>query len=198
MKRRLVFWGVGVLVLCVAVGTIAFFQVGYFLEAPSQQPEKADLIVPLGGGSSNRVHKAAELYEQGLAPNVLLTGAGGNDANTRPHSSDWRIRFLLEHGVPDNMLVVDVISTNSWEEAVNTLRLMRERNWQRVLVVSDPPHMRRLAWAWGKVFEGSGKEYRLIAAPLESWNPGRWWQNISSARYVVLETNKLAYYHVAH
>ena len=198
MTRRLVFWGVGILVLCVAAGTIAFFQVGYFLEAPSQQPEKADLIVPLGGGSSNRVYKAAELYEQGFAPNVLLIGAGGHDANTRPPSSDWRIRFLLEHGVPDNMVVFDAISTDSWEEAVNTLRLMRERHWRRVLVVSDPPHLRRLAWAWGKVFEGTGKEYRLIAAPLEGWDPGRWWQNDSSARFVVMEVNKLAYYHVAH
>ena len=129
---------------------------------------------------------------------ALLIGAGGNDATTRLHSSDWRIRFLLEHGVPTNMLAVDAISTNSWEEAVNTLRLMRERDWLRVLVVSDPPHLRRLAWAWGKVFEGSGKEYRLIAAPLEGWDPGRWWQNDSSARYVVTEVNKLAYYRVAH
>ena len=198
MKRRLVFWGVGVLSFCIAAGTIVFFQVGYFLEGPSQQTEKADLIVPLGGGNSNRTHKAAELYEQGFAPNVLLTDAGGNDANTRPHSSDWRIRFLLEHGVPKNMLVFDAIYTNSWEEAVNKLRLMRERNWRRVLVVSDPPHLRRLAWAWGKVFEGSGKEYRLIAAPLEGWDPGRWWQNDSSARFVVMEVTKLAYYHVAH
>jgi uncharacterized SAM-binding protein YcdF (DUF218 family) len=198
VKRRLVFCGVGVLVLGVAAGTIAFFQVGYFLQVPSQQPEKADLIVPLGGGSRNRVHQAAELYERGFAPNVLLIGAGDIDANTLPHSPDWRIRFLLEHGVPDNMLVFDAISTNSWEEAVNTLSLMRKRNWRRVLVVSDPPHLRRLAWAWGKVFEGSGKEYRLIAAPLEGWDPGRWWQNDSSARYVVTEVNKLAYYHVAH
>jgi uncharacterized SAM-binding protein YcdF (DUF218 family) len=198
MKRRPVFWGVGVLVLCVAAGIVAFFQVGYFLEAPAQEPEKADLIVPLGGGGSSRVHKAAELYEQGLAPNMLLTDIRGGDANSRPHSSDWRIRFLLEHGVPDNMLVFDALSTTSWEEAVNTLRLMRERNWRRVLVVSDPPHLRRLAWTWGKVFEGSGKEYRLIAAPLEGWDPGRWWQNESSSRFVMLEVTKLAYYQVAH
>ena len=148
---------------------------------------------------NNRVHKAAELYEQGFAPNVLLIGAGGHDAKTsHPHPSDWRIRFLLEHGLPDNMLVFDVISTNSWEEAVNTLRLMRERNWRRVLVVSDPPHLRRLAWAWGKVFDGSGKDYRLIAAPLEGWDPDQWWKNDSSARFVVTEVNKIAYYHVVH
>ena len=150
MKRRPVFWGVGVLVLSVVAGLVAFFQVGYFLEAPAQQPEKADLIVPLGGGGSSRVNKAVELYKQGFAPNVLLTDIRGGEANTRPHSSDWRIRFLLEHGVPDNMLVFNTFSTNSWEEAVNTLRLMREKNWRRVLVVSDPPHLRRLAWTWGK------------------------------------------------
>jgi hypothetical protein len=50
VKRRSVLWGVGAFVLCVGAGIIAFFQVGYFLEAPAQQPEKADLIVPLGGG----------------------------------------------------------------------------------------------------------------------------------------------------
>jgi uncharacterized SAM-binding protein YcdF (DUF218 family) len=188
----------GVLVLCVAAGIFAFFQVGYFLEAPAQKSEKADLIVPLGGGGSSRVHEAAELYAQGFAPNVLLTDIRSGDANRSSQSSDWRIQFLLEHGVPDIMLVFDALSTNSWEEAVNTLRLMRVRNWQLVLVVSDPPHLRRLDWAWGKVFEGSGKEYRLIAAPLEGWDPERWWQNDSSASFVVTEVTKLAQYHVAH
>jgi uncharacterized SAM-binding protein YcdF (DUF218 family) len=185
-------------VLCVTAGIGTFFQVGYLLESPAQQPEKADIIVPLGGGSSSRVHKAAELYEQGFAPNVLLTDIRGGDANGSSHSSDWRIRFLLEHGVQDNMLTFDALSTNSWEEAVNTLHLMRERNWMRVLVVSDPPHLRRLDWAWDKVFEGSGKEYRLIASSLEDWDPGRWWQDENSARFVVMEVTKLAYYQVAH
>jgi uncharacterized SAM-binding protein YcdF (DUF218 family) len=198
VTRRSVLWGVGAFVLCVAAGIIAFSQVGYFLEAPAQQPEKADLIVPLGGGGSSRVHKAAELYAQGFAPNVLLTDLRGGNANANSHSSDSRIQFLLEHGVPDNKLVFDANSTTSWEEAVNTLRLMREKNWRRVLVVSDPPHLRRLDWAWGKVFEGSGKEYRLIAAPLEGWDAGRWWQNDASARFVVTEVTKLTYYQVAH
>ena len=197
-NRRPAFWAVGVLVLCIAFGLGAFFQVGYFLEAPSQQPEKADLIVSLGGGSASRIEKAVELYAQGFAPNVLITGVGVGDAQSSSPPLDWRIRFLAEHGVPEHMLILDEHSTNSWEEAVNTLRLMREKNWQRALVVSDPPHLRRVDWAWGKVFQGSGKEYQLVAAPLEGWDPGRWWQNDSSARYVVTEVTKLAYYQLAH
>jgi len=198
VKRRSVFWVVSVLALCIAVGTIAFFRVGYFLEAPSQQPGKADLIVALGGDNGSRVLKTAELFKEGFSSNVLLTGMEGSHAETLSYYLNWRTRILVDRGVPENVLIFDERSTNSWEEAVNTLRLMREKNWQRVLVVSDPPHLRRLDWAWGKVFEGSGKEYRLIAAPLEDWDPGRWWQNENSARFVVMEVTKLAYYQVAH
>jgi len=198
VKRRPVYWGVGVLVLLVAACIVAVFQAGYFLETPSQQPEKADLIVALGGDNGSRIRKAAELFNQGLAPYVLLTGMEGAPAKTRSYYLDWRTRFLVERGIPDNTLMFDALSTNSWEEAVNTLRLMQARGWHRVLVVSDPPHLRRLAWVWGKVYEGSGKEYRLIAAPLEGWNPGRWWENDNSAQYVLKEVIKLAYYKVAH
>ena len=177
---------------------LAFIQAGLFLDGFSQQPEKADLIVALGGDNGSRIHMAAELFNQGLAPSVLLTGLEGSPADTRSYYLNWRARFLVERGVPDNMLMFDAQSANSWEEAVNTLRLMQVQDWQRVLVVSDPPHLRRLAWVWGKVFEDSGKEYRLIAAPLEGWTPGRWWENDKSAQYVLMEVIKLAYYKVAH
>ncbi len=199
MNRRPVFWEVGALVLCIAAGVVVFSQVGSFLEAPAQSPEHADLIVALGGGSGTaRVEKSFELYAQGFAPTILLTGVEGGPANAHSPSGDWRIRYLAEHGVPEHMLVLDAHATNSWEEAVNTFRLMREQQWQRVLVVSDPPHLRRVDWAWGKVFKGSGKDYRLITAPLDDWDPGRWWQNDKSARFVVTEVTKLAYYYVAH
>jgi hypothetical protein len=51
---------------------------------------------------------------------------------------------------------------------------------------------------WNKAFEGSGKEYRLIAARMEGWNANRWWQEEKSAQYVLTEVIKLAYYQFAH
>lgn len=175
-----------------------FFLAGYFLSISSQQAVQADLIVVLGGDNGSRVIKAADLFKEGLAPHVLLTGMEDGQPATRAHYLNWRTRFLIDRGVSEDTLMFDAISTNSWEEAVNTLGLMRERHWQRVLVVSDPPHLRRLAWVWGKVFEGSGKEYRLIAAPMEGWDAGNWWQNEKSAHYVVTELIKLVYYTIAH
>jgi len=167
-------------------------QAGFFLDRPAQAPESADLIAPLGGDGGDRARLAAELYRRGFAPKVLLAGREGGQA------ADWRAGFLLGQGVPLQDLLFDGRSANSWEEAVNTLRLMRERNMRRVLVVSQPPHLRRLDWAWGKVFAGSGKEYRLIASPMAEWDAAHWWRNAASAQYVAKEYLKLGYYWMAH
>jgi uncharacterized SAM-binding protein YcdF (DUF218 family) len=198
MKRRLVCWGLGALVLFALASSFAFFQAGNFLDAPSQQPEKADLIIVLGGDNGGRSHKAAELYHQGFAPRVLLTGIEGGHVKTRSHHLNWRASFLVEQGVPENVLMFDALSASSWDEAVNTLHRMQSRNLKRVLVVSDPPHLRRLDWVWRKVFAGSGKEYRLVASSMEGWDATRWWRNEVSAQFVIMEYMKLAYYWKVH
>jgi hypothetical protein len=63
-----------------------------------------------------------------------------------------------------------------------------------VLVVSDPPHMRRLSWVWGRVFAGSGKTYTLVASNMENWDAGHWWRTSLNAQFVFAEYIKLGYY----
>jgi uncharacterized SAM-binding protein YcdF (DUF218 family) len=197
MKRHLV-WGSVALVLFTAVIVFAFLQAGRLLGLPAQEPEKADLIVALGGDNGGRVHKVAILFKEGFAPLVLLTGMEGGYAKTRNDYLNWRARFLEEHGIPKSDLIFDDVSGSSWEEAINTLHLMRIRDFHRVLVVSDPPHLRRLDWVWRKVFAGSGKEYRLISSDMEGWDAAHWWRNENAAQFVVMEYVKLGYYLVVH
>ena len=91
-------------------------------------------------------------------------------------------------------VLVDTASTSSWEEAVNTLQLMRERNWTRVVVISDPYHMRRLDWIWSRVFRGSGRDYSLVASAPPYWQPDRWWMSERAGASVIMEYIKLVYY----
>jgi uncharacterized SAM-binding protein YcdF (DUF218 family) len=195
---RCIRWLLGGLLLFAAACIFAFFRAGHFLDAPAQQPEKADLIVALGGDNGGRSHKAAELYQQGFAPKVLLTGMEGGYAKTRSNYLNWRAYFLIEQGVPENKLMFDDVSASSWDEAINTLRLMQAKDFHRVLVVSDPPHLRRLDWVWSKVFADSGKEYRLVPSDMEGWDAAHWWRNEASAQFVVMEYVKLGYYWVVH
>lgn len=168
---------------------------GHFLVAPAQSPVKADLIVTLGGGTGGRDDRVLELYAKGIASKVLLTGQEGAYRKTRTTYLNWRAQYLVDQGVPRSALLFDLQSASSWDEAGNTLRLMQLANLGRVVVVSDPPHMRRLAWVWGKVFAGSAKEYTLVASDMDGWDAEHWWRTSGNAQFVFAEYIKLAYYY---
>ncbi len=176
-----------VLILLLLAGAVVYTEAGRFVSSPVDTPEPADLIAALGGESANRPAKAAELYAAGLAPRVFLTGP-----------KDQRHDLLLREGVPAPAILLDGKSAHSWDEAINTYDLMRQNGWKRVLVVSDPEHIRRLSWTWEHVFGGSGLSFRLIAAAMPNWDAAHWWRDPGSAAYVKLELEKLLYYFVRH
>jgi uncharacterized SAM-binding protein YcdF (DUF218 family) len=190
----------GLGILAIALGLVVWLgaRLGFLLQAPAASPVKADLIVALGGDGGARAVKAAELYRQGYAPRVLLTGVEGGDDWTRRHYLDWRAKYLIDEGVPRSALLFDDVSRSSWAEAVNTLGLMRREGWKRVLIVSDPPHLWRLEWVWHRLAPNAGVEYRLVASQPRWWHPGRWWADEQSESFVVSELIKITYYEVAH
>ncbi len=187
-------------VLLAAAGLIAafFFGAGYYLQAPAREPVAADLLVALGGDNGARAVRVLELYQKGFGPKVLLTGPEGAHSKVLPVHQLWRGTYLIQEGIPEKAILYDSKSRNSWEEAVNTLKLMREQKMERVLVVSDPPHLRRLAWVWGKVFRDSGKSFVLVASDDEEWDAEHWWRTSGNAQYVFAEYIKLAYYLIQH
>lgn len=188
-------WLAAGLLLCSIALVLAVLGAGHFLAAPAQPPVKADLLFALGGDNGARANGVLDLYRKGYAPRILL-GAEGVHSKTRPAFLSWRVQYLVSEGVPESVLLYDRRSVSSWEEAVHTLQLMREKKFNSVLVVSDPAHMRRLSWVWGKVYEGSGKTFTLVAADTEGWDAEHWWRTSPNAQFVFSEYIKLAYYFV--
>lgn len=194
MKRKTIIrWFGAVVLLGIAALVLCFLGAGHFLVAPAQAPAKADLLMALGGDSGARTNGVLELYRKGYAPRILI-GSEGTHARTRAAYLNWRARYLVGEGIPEQAILYDVRSLNSWQEAVNTLELMRVLKLDRVLVVSDPPHMRRLSWVWGKVFAGSGKSFTLVAAEMDDWDAAHWWRTSPNAQFVFSEYIKFAYY----
>ena len=182
------------LLLLTTVAVLCFLGLGHWVSAGTSLPVRAELLVALGGDDGARVRKVAALVQGGYAPTVLITGLDGSPADIRRHYLEWRARVLIEAGVPPERLVFEGTANNSYQEAVATLALMRARGWKTVLVVSDPPHMRRLDWVWGTVFAGSGMSYRLVAGEPVWWDADRWWSNERSGQFVLTEVIKLGYY----
>lgn len=188
----------GLLLVFATLLMAAFLQAGSYLSGSAQAPVRAEVILVLDGDNGDRIAMASRLYHQGYAPHIMLTRLENGSELTRSDYLSRRVQFLLDENVPDSAVILGEGASNTWEEAVNTLALLKQRGWKRVIIVSDPPHMRRLHFVWNKVFAGSDKEFVLVHSAPEWWNPARWWAYEQSRRFVVMEYIKLAYYSVKH
>ncbi|MCG8345465.1 MAG: YdcF family protein [Chlorobiales bacterium] len=178
------------------IGLTAFFSLGSLVSHYEGKPEKANVIIVLGGDDGLRVEQGGELYKAGYAPNILVTGI--DRKYYRPSYPDWREKRLMELGIPEEAILVDVWSETTWDEARNSVKMMSKKGWKSAIVVSDPPHMFRLYHTWSRAMEGSPKKFVLVSTKPQWWNPLLWWSNKTSYRFVVSEVQKNLYYAVVY
>lgn len=115
-------------------------------------PHSADAIVLLGGGTQDRVPLAAALFKSGVAPIMIVTGAGDCLENKQ---------FLMRRGVPEDAITVEGESRNTNENAENTIRLLRAQRARRVVLVTTWYHSRRAL----ATFQFYGPDLNFISVP---------------------------------
>ena len=150
------------------------------LEYRYQPPEEipaSEVAVVLGGGTEpalsprtsveinsagDRVLYAAELYRQGLARRLLLTG-GEITWQTGGFSSpaEDMAAILISIGVPQEALWLETESRNTYENALYSGELLAESGIQSILLVTSAMHMPRAV----ALFEAQGLE--VIPLPVD-------------------------------
>jgi uncharacterized SAM-binding protein YcdF (DUF218 family) len=92
----------------------------------------------------NRLDHAAELYQAGAAPMVVVTGGKQQgDAVTQGRAG---YEYLRAKGIPDAAIIVEVDGTNSYQELAAAKRLVRNAGGGNdVLIVTDPYHSMRVS-----------------------------------------------------
>ncbi len=149
--------------------------------------QHADVIIVLGSGLRRdgrpgdalyrRSLRAAELYTEGFAPNVICTGG---QTNGYPRSEADACREVLEaNGVPAGAIMLDDHSRSTEENALNSREIMAAQGWQDAVLVSDSFHMLRGQW----IFESQG--LMVYPNPVPSTRVRRFWYVQSVAREVL-------------
>ena len=90
-----------------------------------------------------RLDHAIELWQHGMAPQVIFTGGRG-EGDTTSEAAVSR-RYALHRGVPDSAIVVETIGRTTRESLRGVAELMIDRPNSEVILVSDPFHMLRLS-----------------------------------------------------
>ncbi len=112
--------------------------------------EKSDCILALGSHDLRVAERAAELYLQGFAPLVVMSGGLGNFTKEMwtEKEADKFAAVAIEMGVPANAILIENKSTNTGENILFTRQLLNDKglNPQRFIVVQKP-YMERRSYA---------------------------------------------------
>lgn len=158
-----------------------------------QEPQKADLIVVLGGDASGaRALKGCQLLERGFASQLWMSGSLDFYGKAE---SELAIEFLATKGCPTKQMTAlrnPVDSTR--DEAIAIGKMMRQRGIKKYLLVTSNFHTRRS----GKVFREQSPELEtiVIAADDNEFPVDRWWTMRHSRKTAFYEWLKTVSYWV--
>ncbi len=147
ITSRDVAWSILTLVLCITGFPLS--QIYCFGKTDYRRP--ADVIVVFGckvhsdgrpsTALSERVRTACELYDQGLASALIVSGGPGDG---EAHETRTMRRLAIEHGVPAERVLTDTAGLNTDQTVRHSVDVIKHRGWDRVLVVSHFYHLPRI------------------------------------------------------
>ena len=132
-KRRLLWFSAAAVAALLAAALTCYFCPQQVLTVDSG-PVKADVLVVLGGGGTERPARAAELFKQGDAPKILVSGNG---------DCEWIEQFLKMDGVTNAAITLESQSRTTRKNAELSIPLLRQMGAHRVIIVTSWFHSRR-------------------------------------------------------
>ncbi len=128
-------------------------------------PKTYDAIIVLGGfstynekfdrinfaESSDRFLQSLQLVKKGVAPFMIVTGGSGS-ITYADHLEGERVKtYLQKIGFPDSLYMVESASKNTYENAVNTAKILKDKCPNgKFLLVTSGYHMRRSLGCFAK------------------------------------------------
>jgi uncharacterized SAM-binding protein YcdF (DUF218 family) len=148
--------------------------------------DKADALIVLGDDNfyADRATRGAQLFREGKAPLIVACGR-----RLRPNAgiAELMEHDLVERGVPGEKIVRFTHDGDSTlEEAQALTRLVKERKWRSVMVVTSNYHTRRARYIYRRVFP-QGVEVRVASARDGDFDPEHWWEKRKSIKELTRE-----------
>lgn len=119
-------------------------------QARTDEARATDAIVVLGAAQYNgrpsnvlsaRLDHALSLYEQGLAPRIIVTGGKAEgDTYTEAESG---FMYLVERGVPGSAILMETEGRDTWASMQGVAGILENSDIHRILIVSDGFHLLR-------------------------------------------------------
>ena len=148
-------------------------------------PVTAQVMIVLGGGSSERPERAAELFKEHAAPRIIASGLGDGGITRQ---------ILLKAGVPGGAIQLEDRSRTTKENALFTIKLLRGQNVKSAIIVTSWYHSRRAL----ACFEHYAPDIKFYSRPSLFIPPRGNWAHSQMENRARLEYLKLAGYWICY
>lgn len=192
-KRKILIL-IGIILIVIGIKNLGnFFDV-------TEASTSVDIIVSLGGDNGNRIKKTLKIYDDSLSLShkIILTGVDNFEPAMKIHELDWRASYLIKEGVPAHNIVLNSNAKNTFEEMKFIKNYMIEHNMTHVMVVTDPPHSRRIAFFANTVlkYPAFNLHLQIIGSENDWWNAESYYTNAEAIIFVINESIKYTYYYL--
>ena len=159
-----------------------------------------DAVIVLGGGLTERVEKAIELYQDGFTKDILILLPETPESNAI-YKNQINIESRICRGVLD-LRGIPVEQTHwapegfnsTYEEIQYIKNWLRERKKRSALIVTGWYQSKRAKWTIDHFFSDSEFEIGVVPAPEESFPQENWWTHEQGIITIENETIKSIYY----
>ncbi len=187
--RKLII-GLAILIgFAASLAAVVFFGLGFYL-SPQDKLEQADVIVVVSGGqTTTRAEHGIKLFKQGYAPKIIFSGGALDDG---PSNAVAMRQQALEAGLSDDNILLDEDAQNTYENAINSKRLIDDIGAKKIILVTSPYHQRRVGQTFKKVL---GPAYTVIGSSAvdSRWSKSSWWQSGFGLNISMSELYKMLY-----
>jgi uncharacterized SAM-binding protein YcdF (DUF218 family) len=148
--------------------------------------DKADVLIVLGDDNfyADRATRGVQLFREGKAPVIVASGR-----RLRPSAGIAELieHDLVERGVPKDKIVRFTHDADSTlEEAEALAKLVKERKWRKVIVVTSNYHTRRARYIFRRVFP-QGLVVSVASTRDGDFDPEHWWEKRKSIKELTRE-----------
>jgi hypothetical protein len=162
----------------------------------------ADAIILLSSPNFLRLKHSLELGLDGFAPAIYVT------TTPKPQVfEDLKLKYPTKMewvtAVANYMKVDTVVAAlptlgdgvrSTFDEAYDALAWSKEHNYSRIIIVTNAFHSRRAHYAFEKVFNESGVQVEIGAAPDPGFSQSNWWRVDSGLAAYLTEPLKFMAY----
>ena len=145
---------------------------------PPDPVPAAEAIIVLGGSTyaqspprpwievseaGDRVLYGVKLYQDGVAPLIVFSGGRIEWKDGGPPEAEDMTKIAVAMGVPERNILRENDSLNTYQNAVNTAKILQQRQIKKILLVTSAMHMPRAMAIFAK------QGFDVTAAPTDYW-----------------------------